>query len=316
MNYLGACSMALICAACGASTPSKELLTARNAYSEARNGEAAQLNPTGVHDAYKALQQAEAVHADDPGSKKERNYAYIAARKSELAIAKASEELARNEQQRADETYKATLEQKSEQLAQRSERVAEQSSEYAQQLNQTQQQLQDRDQKLEEVQQAAQRAEQELRQMEAMREEAGRLIISMSGVLFETGSSDLSDLARNRLDTVARALAAYPDREIVVEGHTDAQGNDETNRELSQKRADAVRQYLESKGVPADRIRSVGQGESNPVASNDNPEGRAINRRVEIVVDRAPARQNAAGSDSADSPATPVRPSPQSAPQQ
>jgi hypothetical protein len=73
----------------------------------------------------------------------------------------------------------------------------------------------------------------------------------------------------------------------LVEGHTDDRGSDATNQQLSQKRADAVREYLESRGVPAERMRSVGRGESNPVASNDNPEGRANNRRVEIIVERA-----------------------------
>ncbi len=287
--HLGVSGLALFGVACGAAKPTPELQTARNVYAQARNGEAAQLNPKGVHEAYKALQSAEAVHDDDGGSMKERHLAYVATRKSELAIAQASEALARKEQERADESYKAGLEQ-------RSEKSAEQSSQYAQQLTQTQQQLQantqalqERDRKLQEVQAAAQRAEQELRQMESMREEAGRLIISLSGVLFETGGDQLSANAQGRLDTVANALAAYPDRNILIEGYTDAQGSDEANRQLSQRRADAVRAHLESRGVPSERLRSIGKGETSPVASNDTPEGRANNRRVEIVIE--PARQ-------------------------
>ncbi len=284
--HLGVSGLALICAACGASTPSKELMTARSAYAEARNGEAARLNPTGVHDAYKALQSAEKAHEDDAGSAKERNYAYIATRKSELAVAAASEALARSEQERADETYKATLEQQSEQ-------VAEQSSQYAEQLTHTQQALQERQQelqagqqKLQEVQASAAQAEQELRDMQALREERGRMVISLSGVLFESGKAELNPLAQTRLDLVANALAAYPDRQIVIEGYTDAQGDDEKNRILSEARANAVREYLESRGVPAQQLRAEGRGEMNPIASNDTPTGRANNRRVEIVLTR------------------------------
>src|SRR6187431_2644562 len=95
--------LALVCAACGGPTaPSAQLVTARNAYNEARASEASQLNPKGVHEAYQALAKAEAVHQDDAGSKREQHYAYVAARKSELAVAQASEELARREQLRAD----------------------------------------------------------------------------------------------------------------------------------------------------------------------------------------------------------------------
>jgi len=289
--FFGVTALGLVCSACGASAPTPELKTARDAYAQARSSEAAQLNPVGVHEAYKALSNAEAVHKDDPGSAKERNYAYIATRRSELAVAHASELLARKEQQRAEADYRAGLESRSAQMAR-------ESSQYAEQLNQTQQALQtntqelhEREQKLAEVQAAADRAQAQLRKMESMREEAGRLIISLSGVLFETGGNELSAQAQSRLDTVAQALAGYPDRNIVVEGYTDDRGSDATNQQLSQRRADAVREYLASRGVSGDRIRSIGRGESNPIATNESAEGRANNRRVEIIVEPKTAAQ-------------------------
>jgi outer membrane protein OmpA-like peptidoglycan-associated protein len=294
----GFAALALVGAACGSSVaPSTELLTARNAYTEASSGEAAKLNPTGVHEAAEALQAAEAVHQKDSGSQQEKSYAYIALRKSELAIASASEALARQEQQRAEDTYKTELEQ-------RSDRATAQSGQYAQQLSQTQsalqqnsQALQQRQQELQEARLAADQAQAELRQADAVREEEGRLIISLSGVLFEPGGNTLSKLAERRLDTVAHALGAYQDRPILVEGYTDAQGSDSKNQELSQQRADAVREYLAQRGVAPERIRAVGKGESNPVASNDTAEGRANNRRVEIVVERATGTPSSAQSD-------------------
>lgn len=310
---LGAGIGAIIALGCGASRPTPELVTARNAYSQARNGEAAQLNPKGVHDAYKALQAAESAHSDDAGSSTEKHFAYIATRKSELAISQASESLARREQTRADDTYEQSLQRQTEQASQQSTQFAQQLTQTQQELQQNTQALQQEQRRLEEARQQAERARNELRQMEALREEQGRLVINLSGgLLFETGADQLNTLAHNRLDTVARALKAYPDRVIVIEGHTDAQGSDETNRALSQRRADAVREYLESRGVPGEQIRSVGKGESEPIASNDTPEGRANNRRVEIVVEGMDAtidpneRQNTSGRDDATSDGAPA----------
>jgi outer membrane protein OmpA-like peptidoglycan-associated protein len=302
--HCGAVALALASVACGASAPTPELMTARNVYSQARSSEASQLNPRGVHEAHKALSAAEHAHADDAGSAAERHYAYIATRKSELAIAQASEALALREQQRAEQDYKAGLERRSEQMAQ-------ESSQYSQQLTQTQTQLQAsgeelkaREQKVAELKAAADRAQAQLRQMEAIREEEGRMIISLSGgVLFETAGAELSGRAQTQLATVAQALAAYPDRNIVIEGHTDATGSDSTNQDLSQRRADAVRSYLESHGVPSERLRAVGRGESEPIASNENAEGRANNRRVEVIVE--PAQQQGT---SGTAPAAPGEP--------
>jgi outer membrane protein OmpA-like peptidoglycan-associated protein len=297
--YFGASALALA-SACGASAPTPELMTARNVYSQARSSEASQLNPRGVHEAHKALSAAERAHADDPGSDAERHYSYIATRKSELAIAQASEALAHKEQERAEQDYKAGLEQRSQQMAQ-------ESSQYSQQLTQTQEQLQAsseelraREQKLAELQAAAERAQSQLRKMEAIREEEGRMVISLSGVLFEAGGNVLSAPAQARLDTVAQALAAYPDRNIVIEGHTDARGSDSTNQALSQQRADAVREYLGQRGVSAERMRAVGRGESTPIASNDTAEGRANNRRVEVIVEPATQQQRTSSNPPAD----------------
>ena len=123
------------------------------------------------------------------------------------------------------------------------------------------------------------------------------MIISLSGVLFESGGDSLSNLAERKLDTVAHALAAYPDRAIRIDGYTDSQGNENKNQELSQRRADAVREYLEQRGVDAERLRAEGKGEANPIASNDTAEGRASNRRVEIIVDRANETSNSSSGD-------------------
>ena len=105
-------------------------------------------------------------------------------------------------------------------------------------------------------------------------------------MLFATGESTLLPIARDRLDEVARALQDNPYDAIVVEGHTDAIGSQRANEDLSRRRAESVRDYLIGQGVDAGQIRAVGIGSSRPSADNKSPEGRANNRRVEIIVDR------------------------------
>jgi outer membrane protein OmpA-like peptidoglycan-associated protein len=111
------------------------------------------------------------------------------------------------------------------------------------------------------------------------------LVLTLSGsVLFASGKSDLLPAAKKRLGEVAAAIKA-DGRSIRVLGHTDSQGADDKNLALSQKRADAVKAYLAESGVPNDRIRTEGMGEAEPIASNDTTEGRANNRRVEIILE-------------------------------
>jgi outer membrane protein OmpA-like peptidoglycan-associated protein len=90
--------------------------------------------------------------------------------------------------------------------------------------------------------------------------------------------------AQTRLDQVAEALLATRERLLVVEGHTDSRGSDSYNLDLSQRRAEAVRSYLVSRGYASERIAARGIGKERPVADNESPEGRANNRRVEIII--------------------------------
>jgi outer membrane protein OmpA-like peptidoglycan-associated protein len=119
-----------------------------------------------------------------------------------------------------------------------------------------------------------------------VKEESRGLVLTLSGsVLFRSGSADLLPAARRRLDEVAEALKKTQSP-LLIEGHTDSQGPTELNEELSYERAGAVRDYLVERGVDSARIRTEGRGEEQPVASNRSSEGRANNRRVEIVIER------------------------------
>ncbi|HGG59843.1 MAG TPA: OmpA family protein, partial [Gammaproteobacteria bacterium] len=106
----------------------------------------------------------------------------------------------------------------------------------------------------------------------------------LEGVNFFTGSARLTPLAKIKLDGIAKQLLEYPDAKILVVGHTDSRGSAAANKKLSIDRAHTVATYLVRKGLPASQIRYTGKGESQPIASNATEKGRALNRRVELVV--------------------------------
>ena len=125
-----------------------------------------------------------------------------------------------------------------------------------------------------------------LEEIAKVKEESRGMVITLSGsVLFASGKWELLPIAKDRLDQVAVALQnTDASQKIVVEGHTDSTGPDSENLKLSEDRAKSVREHLVSKGVASNRISAVGKGESVPVSDNNSPEGRANNRRVEIIV--------------------------------
>ncbi|RHJ90512.1 OmpA family protein [Parabacteroides bouchesdurhonensis] len=105
-----------------------------------------------------------------------------------------------------------------------------------------------------------------------------------SGILFATNSSTLSDASKSALRNFANSLKANPDTDIKIVGYTDNTGKIDYNQLLSEKRAKSVYDYLMLQGISSDRMYYEGRGVHDPVASNDTAEGRALNRRVEIVI--------------------------------
>jgi outer membrane protein OmpA-like peptidoglycan-associated protein len=116
------------------------------------------------------------------------------------------------------------------------------------------------------------------------RDTARGLIVSLSDVLFDFDQATLKPGAKEKLAKVSGILLAYPTIHVNVEGYTDSVGSDDYNLRLSQRRADAVRDYLTSNGINPLNVQSIGLGKANPVASNDTAAGRQQNRRVEMVV--------------------------------
>jgi len=125
--------------------------------------------------------------------------------------------------------------------------------------------------------------EAELAELKAKKTERG-LMITLEDVLFEFGKADLKAGSIRGLDRLVTLLKEYPERNLLIEGHTDSIGSDAANAVLAQRRADAVANALASAGVDRARITARGLSEAYPVASNDTPAGRQQNRRVEIYI--------------------------------
>ncbi|NRD49250.1 OmpA family protein [Corallococcus exiguus] len=205
--------------------------------------------------------------------------------------------------------------QQRQQLEAEMQRRTEQQQAEAQRLAELNQQLQQRTQELEQERQARlqaeQRASQALTRLQdenvKVREEARGTVVTLSGsVLFATNATELLPAARDRLSEVATALKEAKNP-LLIEGHTDSRGAEGYNDQLSERRAESVRNFLVNQGVPQDRIQVRGMGENRPVASNSTAEGRANNRRVEIVVERnvagaQPSRSGGVGGSGAQQP--------------
>lgn len=206
--------------------------------------------------------------------------------------------------------------QQRQQLEAEMQRRMEQQQAEAQRLAELNQQLQQRTQELEQERQARlqaeQRASQALTRLQdenvKVREEARGTVVTLSGsVLFATNATELLPAARDRLSEVATALKESKNP-LLIEGHTDSRGSESYNDQLSERRAESVKNFLVNQGVPPDRIQVRGMGENRPVASNATAEGRANNRRVEIVVERnvagaQPSRGGGVGGSGAQQPA-------------
>ena len=286
LQFLILVTFVALIAGCATVAP-KELVNARSAYRNASEGPAEQLAPVELHKAHEALMLAENSFQKDSDSYKTKDLAYVAQRKSELAgaLGTLAADKARKDKANVAFQNKQTeiVKQGKQELSDSEKQTAEARAEVDKQAEiakQTKQELSDSEKRT-----AAAMAA--LASLAAVKEEERGLVITLSGsVLFRSAESTLLSSAQVKLDQVANALLDVRARNLIVEGHTDSRGGTSYNQDLSQRRANAVRDYLIQKGYPADRIQARGMGEGHPIANNASPEGRANNRRVEIVIER------------------------------
>jgi outer membrane protein OmpA-like peptidoglycan-associated protein len=227
---------------------------------------------TDLQNARKSLQDAEmALQQKQPPAVVD-HFAYIAKRHAEAGEARVSEAHARQEVAQSQEERNRILADARQRQLTNAQSAAELAKAQADSAKgdalAAQQQL------------AA--AQQQLADLQAKKTDRG-VVVTLGDVLFDTAQATLkpgADLALNRLATY---MSNNPDTKIIIEGHTDSRGSDGYNDALSERRANAVATALESRGIQASQIQPRGLGKSYPVASNDTPEGRQRNRRVEIV---------------------------------
>ena len=117
-----------------------------------------------------------------------------------------------------------------------------------------------------------------------VRQEKRGLVISLSDILFDIDKATIQPGIAKNLEALAKILGEYPDHKIQIEGHTDSTGSDEHNQLLSERRAIAVKNFLANRSINPQQIESYGYGKTRPVATNNTPEGRQQNRRVDIII--------------------------------
>jgi outer membrane protein OmpA-like peptidoglycan-associated protein len=262
------------------------------------------LTPAELHKAKGALDSAETAFVQEKGSQKTIDLAYIAERTIELVESQARSALSGQTLAKAKREYedkqgllakntRAALVDTRKQLVEAQKGQAQE----AQQLGVEHAAREEADSKAAVSEQKAAASEQKATEANdalaklAAKDEARGLVITLSGgVHFRSNDAALLPAAQTRLDEVAAALIAKG-QTVVVEGYTDSKGSQSRNRDLSQQRADSVRSYLVSRGFPSEKIVAKGMGPDRPVAENTSVEGRANNRRVEIVVAKADATQ-------------------------
>lgn len=236
-------------AAC-ASQPNENLEFARGQYAQLQgDARSVKLAALETEDAGKMLDKADQAYRNDADEETVDQLAYLAKRRIELA----------------EQT-----------IALRSaEREIEQSS-----AKRAEAQLESREAQLKRQQEEIRKLQEDL---EAKPSERGTLV-TFGDVLFDLNRAQLKPGGMRGIQKLAEFLQDNPERQVMVEGYTDNTGSDDYNLELSERRAESVRRELTRMGVDAQRITARGYGEAYPVASNDTPASRAMNRRVEVTI--------------------------------
>jgi outer membrane protein OmpA-like peptidoglycan-associated protein len=288
-----ASAVAIVMAAC-ASQPQRinEVEEARIAVQDVESSpDAGKYAAAEVSAAHEALRDAEQL-ADKHKSRKDISQAaYLAKRHADIAaeqIAKgqAEEKTAAAEAERARvilqarEQEAAAARSQAEAAAQRADAEKQQADALRQQAQSAQAQAQIT---AENAQREAAELAAQLRDLQAKQTDRG-LVLTLGDVLFDTGQATLKPGAASTIDRLASFLEKSPERSVAIEGHTDSVGSEAYNLQLSESRANAVKAALMAKGIPAERVTTVGKGEGEPVASNAEAAGRQQNRRVEIII--------------------------------
>ena len=288
-------TVSLLMTACGSVGTTSLLDQTRSDYRLAQNNlKVATYAPLELKQAGDALAQADAEAANHRSAEKIDQLAYLAKQKIALTQEVANQRAAEAEVANAGkERDQIRIDQRTNEAniarmnADKSKLAAEQAQRDAAQAQRdtlaAQVDLANAQRKTQEAQARAAQLETQLAELAAKKTERG-LVITLGDVLFGTDLSRLSDEGMRTTQKLASVLQQNPQRNVLIEGFTDSTGAAAYNQELSERRAMAVRDALQGQGVARERIQMRGYGQSYPVAANDTPSNRQLNRRVEIVV--------------------------------
>jgi len=247
-----------------------DLIRAQAAYKDAQ--EQAWVNekaPVEMYDAKQALRKAERAK----NVEELKHLAYLAERRSQIAVAAATQRATQHETSRLSEEYNRIL------LDSRGAEIDRKTGE----IDRAQTELKSARAEIALAAARAQELEKELADLNAKKTDRG-YVLTLGGVLFAFDKAELKQGAYRTIETLAGFLKKYPERSVLIEGYTDSIGSSAYNIGLSQRRADAVRFALIQRGIENHRIIAKGYGKDYPVATNETEAGRQQNRRVEIVV--------------------------------
>ena len=231
-----------------------------------------------------AEQQAQAMKAQIEQAQQAAQQAAQAAQAAQQQVQSTQQQLQTmqeqaKQQQAESEKALQTAQQQAQQRQAEAEKAREEARTAQAELERTRQDMARRDAEAKRMQMEA-----ELARLAQTKRETRGLVVTLPGIFFDTGKSQLKPGAKSTLTKIAAQLKSSETTKISVEGHTDSVGSPEKNAALSEKRSQAVRDYLVNAGIPADRITASGKGEAEPVATNKTAAGRQQNRRVELVI--------------------------------
>lgn len=275
LALLGAC----------AGTPENEVLS--NARQEVERAE--QTPAVSRHAALKlreaqnSLERAETLWEQDGRDRlaEVEHHAYLARQQALTAMQRGALGEADEDVTEAREAREQVLRQSRERELQAAEKRVEEAEREAQRAQEGRSQ---------EEEDALAELQQTVEDLQAQQTERGT-VITLRDVLFDFGEAELKPGAERSIEQLVAYLEKNGDRRLLVEGYTDSVGDESFNNSLSEQRAQAVREQLVTAGIDPERIEAVGHGESYPIASNDTPYGRQLNRRVEVVVAPAPGEE-------------------------
>lgn len=233
-----------------------------------------------MQEAQRNLRRAQSLAEEGGDMDAIEHHAFLAEHQVEIAEARLNRGLVQEQIGNADQRRQELLLAMEQRDARRSQERAGQAQQRAEEAEAR---LALTEEELQKTQEAATTLAQELDELKVKQDERGT-VLTLSDVVFDLNSDELNQGGERSVERIADTLKQHPDGEIVIEGYTDSTGSESYNEDLSERRAQAVKQVFVKQGVPEQRLKVKGYGEQYPAATNDTPQGRQLNRRVEIVV--------------------------------